>query len=89
LKDLARQDGLSYMLISHDIAAVSYMADRIAVLNGGRMVEFGTAQEVLTSPRNAYTRELIAASPHFRTSQPGGALDTIDLVTPTAQPSAV
>jgi len=89
LKDLARQDGLSYMLISHDIAAVSYMADRIAVLNGGRMVELGTAQEVLTSPRNAYTRELIAASPHFRTSQPGGALDTIDLVTPTAQPSAV
>lgn len=89
LKDLARQDGLSYMLISHDIAAVSYMADRIAVLNGGRMVEFGTAQEVLTSPRNAYTRELIAASPHFRTNQPGGALDIMEFLPSTAQPSAV
>jgi oligopeptide/dipeptide ABC transporter ATP-binding protein len=89
LKDLARQDGLSYMLISHDIAAVSYMADRIAVLNGGVMVEFGTAQDVLSRPTNAYTRELIAASPHFRTNPPGGPTETLDFSPSTAQPSAV
>ncbi|SIQ77807.1 MULTISPECIES: dipeptide ABC transporter ATP-binding protein [Acidiphilium] len=89
LKDLARQDGLSYMLISHDIAAVSYMADRIAVLNGGAMVEFGTAQDVLTRPTNAYTRELIAASPHFRTNQPGGPTETMEFNPSTVQPSAV
>ncbi|HET9147636.1 MAG TPA: ABC transporter ATP-binding protein [Acetobacteraceae bacterium] len=68
LKDLARQDGLSYILISHDIAAVGYMADKIAVLNRGRLVELGGADEVLASPRNAYTRELIAASPDFRSA---------------------
>ena len=87
LKDLARQDGLSYMLISHDIAAVSYMADRIAVLNGGAMVEFGTAQDVLTRPRNAYTRELIAASPHFRASPTAGSHDVNEFNPSTAQPS--
>ena len=77
LKDLARQDGLSYILISHDIAAVSYMADQIAVLNGGAMVEYGPAQDVLAHPRNAYTRELIAASPHFRANlPPSGPIDT-------------
>jgi peptide/nickel transport system ATP-binding protein len=67
LKDLAHQDGLSYILISHDIAAVSYMADRIAVLQGGKLMELGDASAVLSAPRNAYTKELIAASPHFRT----------------------
>ncbi len=67
LKDLAQQDGLSYILISHDIAAVSYMADRIAVLQGGRLMEIGAAADVLSAPKNAYTKELIAASPHFRT----------------------
>ncbi|MCU4160125.1 ABC transporter ATP-binding protein [Acidiphilium sp. AL] len=89
LKDLACQDGLSYMLISHDIAAVSYMADKVAVLNGGRLVEFGPAGDVLAHPRNDYTKELIAASPHFRPRAAqggrGGADEMPAYATRTAQ----
>jgi ABC-type microcin C transport system duplicated ATPase subunit YejF len=73
LKDLAETDGLSYILISHDIAAVSYMADTIAVLRGGQLMEMGDAASVLGAPQSEYTRELVAASPHFRTTNKVGA----------------
>lgn len=66
LKDLAHEDGLGYILISHDIAAVFHMAHRIAVLHGGRMVEYGIAQDLLARPVNEYTRMLIAAAPSPR-----------------------
>jgi len=62
LKDLAWQDGLSYILISHDIAAISYMADSIAVLRNGRLVELGDAEKLLAAPQSDYTKELMAAS---------------------------
>jgi oligopeptide/dipeptide ABC transporter ATP-binding protein len=82
LKDLAETDGLSYILISHDIAAVSYMADTIAVLRGGALMEMGEAASVLASPQSAYTRELVAASPHFRSTNQvgigGGAVAVAD-----------
>jgi ABC-type microcin C transport system duplicated ATPase subunit YejF len=74
LKDLAESDGLSYILISHDIAAVSYMADTIAVLRGGQLMEMGDAASVLGAPQSSYTQELVAASPHFRAINQAGAV---------------
>ena len=65
LKDLARETGLSYILISHDFAVVSYMADRIAVLNAGRIVELGDTGSLIASPRHHYTAALLGAAPQL------------------------
>jgi len=62
LKDLGRRRGLSYILISHDFAVVSYMADRIAVLREGRIVETGPVARLISAPRDAYTAALIGAA---------------------------
>ena len=66
LKDLAIESGLSYILISHDFAVVSYMADRIVVLNSGQIVEVNDAGSIITSPQNDYTKALVDAAPQLR-----------------------
>lgn len=55
--------GLTMLFISHDLALVSSFCDRIAVMYLGRIVEIGTAEEVLTSPKHPYTKALLAAVP--------------------------
>jgi oligopeptide/dipeptide ABC transporter ATP-binding protein len=65
LKDLASQAGLSYILISHDFAVVSYMADRIAVLNAGRIVEMNDTAKLIEAPQHKYTAALIGAAPQL------------------------
>ncbi|WP_217576794.1 ABC transporter ATP-binding protein [Mesorhizobium sp. GbtcB19] len=55
--------GLAYLFISHDMAVVERMSHDVAVMRGGRIVEAGPRRAVLSSPREAYTRELIAAVP--------------------------
>ncbi|HTQ70883.1 MAG TPA: ABC transporter ATP-binding protein [Acidocella sp.] len=66
LKDLAFRNAFSYILISHDFAVVSYMADRIAVLNAGRIVELNETAALISSPQHAYTAALIAAAPQLQ-----------------------
>ena len=63
LKELQDHHGLSYLFITHDLAVVSELADRVAVMHSGRMVETGTARQVLFRPDNDYTRRLLAALP--------------------------
>jgi oligopeptide transport system ATP-binding protein len=63
LKDLQRDFGLTYLFIAHDLAVVRSMSDRIAVMNRGMIVESGAAEQVYNSPRDEYTKALIAAVP--------------------------
>lgn len=63
LADLKRDLGLTLMFISHDLAVVSYIADHIAVMYLGRIVEVGTKQALESSPQHPYTRALFAAAP--------------------------
>ena len=63
LKDLQRDFGLTYLFISHDLAVVRTMSDRIAVMNQGKLVEVGTAEQVYREPRDEYTKALFAAVP--------------------------
>jgi len=63
LKDLQREFNLAYLFIAHDLAVVRTMSDHIAVMNLGKLVEAGVAEEVYTNPKNLYTKALLAAVP--------------------------
>ena len=63
LNDLKRDLGLSYIFISHDLAVVKYMSDRIMVMQNGSLVELQEADELYKNPKNAYTKKLIDAIP--------------------------
>ena len=63
LTDLKKDLGLSMVFISHDIQTVRYISDRIMVMNGGKCVESGPAQDVFNNPQDAYTRKLLGAAP--------------------------
>ena len=64
LEELKQRLGMSYLFVSHDLHVVGLLCDRVIVMRQGRIVEEGTAQQVLEAPKDAYTRELIAAIPH-------------------------
>jgi peptide/nickel transport system ATP-binding protein len=66
LEDLQDQFGLSYMLISHDLAVVEYLCDEIAVIYLGRIVEQGTPEDLLNHCAHPYTRALLEAVPRAR-----------------------
>jgi peptide/nickel transport system ATP-binding protein len=59
--DLRGKHGLAYLLISHDLTVVAHLADRIAVMQAGRIVEVGATAELLAAPRHPYTRSLLDA----------------------------
>ncbi len=65
LSDLQRELGLAYLFITHNIAVVDYLAHQVAVMYLGRIVECGSADEVLRSPRHPYTQALLAAVPRI------------------------
>jgi peptide/nickel transport system ATP-binding protein len=63
LRELQERLGLAYLFITHNLAVVEYIAHEVAVLTEGRLVEQGSAEQVLRAPRHAYTRALLAAVP--------------------------
>ena len=65
LRELQRDMGLSYLFITHNIGVVEYIADEVAVMRAGSIVEQGRCDTVLRQPRQAYTRELLAAVPRI------------------------
>jgi peptide/nickel transport system ATP-binding protein len=72
LKDLQSKLGLTYLFISHNLAVVDYMADRIAVMCAGRIVELSPSHLLFQDPRHPYTKALLAAVPE---PDPGHRLD--------------
>jgi peptide/nickel transport system ATP-binding protein len=65
LRQLQRELGVSYLFITHNIGVVEYIADRVVVMQAGRIEESGTTDEVLGRPQSAYTRTLLAAVPRI------------------------
>jgi peptide/nickel transport system ATP-binding protein len=78
LKDLKRDLGLTYLFISHNLAVVNYMADRVAVMYAGRIVEMGPCEIIMRNPTHPYTRRLIAAVPIPDLDRPLN-LDSLDI----------
>jgi oligopeptide transport system ATP-binding protein len=76
LAELKREQGMSMILITHDLGVVAGIADRVAVMYGGRLAELGPVSAVLKQPRHPYTRALLRSMP--RVDVPGeGPLETI------------
>ncbi len=70
LKDLQEELGLTYIFISHNLAVINYIADRIAVMCRGRLVELAPREVLFANPIHPYTRALLSAVPHPELNQP-------------------
>jgi ABC-type glutathione transport system ATPase component len=68
LREMRRRFELTYLFISHDLSVVRLIADRVAIMHQGRIVETGPAPEVFAGPQHAYTRALLAAAPRLDTA---------------------
>ena len=88
LQDLQRELGLSYLFISHNLAVVDYVADRIAVMVRGKLVELAPREKLFTAPAHPYTRALLTAIPSADLNKPldfasiadAGDFDSADLL---------
>ncbi len=71
LKDIQADSGISYLFISHDLSTLRFLADRVAIMYLGRIVEHGTSAQVFGDPQHPYTRALIAAVPEVSATRAG------------------
>ena len=69
LKDL-KKGGMSFMLITHDLAVLSEIANKIGIMYGGQMVEFGSSEEIYNNPKHPYTQGLLKSIPTLRGDPP-------------------
>jgi peptide/nickel transport system ATP-binding protein len=83
LADLQKDLGIAMVLITHDLGVVARIADRVAVMYAGEIVEEGTAANVFASPRHPYTRGLLSCIPVPGRTERGGRLGTIAGVVPS------
>lgn len=81
LRDLQRRMGLSIVFISHDLGVVARIADRIAIMYAGKVVELGTAEDIFYDPRHPYTWALLGALPSL--AKKGGRLSGIPGMPPS------
>jgi len=65
LADLRQEMSISYIFVSHDLNVVRLLCDRVIVMNTGKVVEQGPADQILSDPQMSYTKSLVAAIPHF------------------------
>jgi peptide/nickel transport system ATP-binding protein len=84
LAELRMKFGLAMLFISHDLAVVSQVADRVAVMYAGSLVEVGSKQDIFKKPAHPYTRGLLKAVPTLKTDR-GQALATIEGNVPSAR----
>jgi peptide/nickel transport system ATP-binding protein/oligopeptide transport system ATP-binding protein len=85
LLELQRSTGMSMIMVSHDLAVISEVCDRIVVMYAGQIVEEGTVTEILTAPRHPYTQALLDALPQPGQQDPQGQLRSI----PGSPPSLI
>jgi len=82
IRDLRDREGIAFLFISHSLAVVESISDRVGVMNRGRFVETGTAREVFRNPRDPYTRRLIEAEPRIDQPRRYGVTGPIDIPIP-------
>ena len=87
LRDLQAELGLAYLLITHNIGVVEYLADEVAVMYLGRVVEHGPVERVLKNPAHPYTRALLAAVPRVALDAPPVRIAAGDPPSPASPPS--
>ena len=63
LRELQDSLGVSYLFVTHNIGVVAYLADKVAVMQAGKIVEMGDASQILNDPQDAYTKTLLSAVP--------------------------
>jgi ABC-type oligopeptide transport system ATPase subunit len=63
MRELQQERGISYLFISHDLALVEVICDRVCVMSHGEIVEAGSAAQIYQSPQHEYTKELVSAIP--------------------------
>ncbi len=86
MKDLQAAHSLSYLFISHDLAVVNHLVDRIAVLYLGRLVEVGPRAELFAGPAHPYTRALLASVPRIGARRSRGRAIVGEMPSPLAPP---
>ena len=72
LADLQQELGSRYLFISHDLGVIHHISDRVLVMNDGKVVEFGDADDVLLRPHHPYTKKLVASLPALEQPEPTG-----------------
>jgi peptide/nickel transport system ATP-binding protein len=70
LLKILKKDGMSFMLITHDLAVLSEIADKIGIMYGGQMVEFGSSKEIYSNPKHPYTQGLLESIPTLNGNVP-------------------
>ena len=65
LRELRDERGMAILFVSHDLAVIAELCDRVAIMRAGQVVEAGPVAQVTTAPRHDYTRELLAAVPRL------------------------
>jgi peptide/nickel transport system ATP-binding protein len=61
-----KEKGISIILISHDLALISALVDKIGIMFAGKIIEFNTTKEIIFAPKNEYTKKLISSTPQLR-----------------------
>jgi oligopeptide/dipeptide ABC transporter ATP-binding protein len=87
MQDLQQQKGFSFLFIAHDLAVVRHVADRVAVMYLGRIVELGTKEQIYSAPHHPYTEALLSAAPRIdRRSKGNRIILTGDVPSPSRIP---
>lgn len=86
LKELKNDYNLTFMLITHDMSVIKYLADRVAIMYLGEIVEIGTTDEIFSSPKHPYTKALLSAVPQITGQESERIILTGELPSPAALP---
>lgn len=86
LKELKNDYNLTFMLITHDMSVIKYLADRVAIMYLGEIVEIGTTDEIFSSPKHPYTKALLSAVPQITGQESERIILTGELPSPADLP---